>query len=168
MLALTEQILRQYFEATIEKIRDNIRTKRVTKHGAMNASGRTAESLEYVITPTGGAIYGAGYIFALETGRKPTEAGGNGSLRSRIRQWIDEKGITPEGISKDSLAFLITRKIHQEGTELYRIGGNSGILTDAVNEAELQKVYDALFYEMEIVVTNKLLENDRINVQPSA
>lgn len=162
MLALTEQILRQYFEAAIAKIQDNIRAKRVTKYGAMNASGFTAASLEYVITPTGGALYGAGHIFVLETGRGPTTSGGGGgtSLRSKIRRWIDDKGITPEGISKDSLAFLIARKIHREGTELHRIGGNSGILSDVVNDAELQKLYDALFFELETIVTSTLLKND--------
>lgn len=162
MLALTEQILRQYFEATIAKIRENIKTKNVAGRGPMNASGKSAESLEYVITPTGGAIYGAGHIFFLETGRGPTHATGpykaGDSLRSRIRQWIDDKGITPEGISKDSLAFLIARKIHKEGTELHNAGGNSGILSEAVNDAELQKLYDALFFEMETIITSTLLQ----------
>ena len=162
MLALTEQILRRYFEAAIVRIQDNIKNKPVAGRGAMNASGKTAASLEYVITPTGGALYGAGHIFVLETGRGPTlnRGGGGPSLRERIREWIDDKGITPEGISKDSLAFLIARKIHQEGTTLHRIGGGSGILTDVINDTELQKLYDALFFELETIVTSTLLKND--------
>lgn len=52
----------------------------------------------------------------IEYGRRPTVNKGDGKLQEKILQWIDEKGITPkDGISKKSLAYLITRKIHREG-----------------------------------------------------
>lgn len=141
----------------IARIQENIRTKPVTRHGAMNASGRTAASLTYEIRENEAFIYGAGHIFALEFGRKPTTAGGDGSLRDRIRVWIDEKGINPEGISKDSLAYLITRKIHNEGTILHKQGGKSGILSDVINEQATAELSEALFFEFEQIVTNTLL-----------
>lgn len=52
----------------------------------------------------------------IEYGRRPTVNKGDGKLQEKILRWIDEKGITPkDGISKKSLAYLITRKIHREG-----------------------------------------------------
>lgn len=64
-------------------------------------------------------LWGELYTEALTNGRKPTENGapaGMGILRGLIRKWIDDKRIQPkDNISKDSLAYLITRKIHNEG-----------------------------------------------------
>ena len=52
----------------------------------------------------------------IEYGRRPTKVKGDGKLQEKIQRWIEEKGITPkDGISKKSLAYLITRKIHREG-----------------------------------------------------
>jgi hypothetical protein len=52
----------------------------------------------------------------VEFGRRETVKHGDGKLQEKILRWIDEKGITPkDGISKKSLAYLITRKIHREG-----------------------------------------------------
>lgn len=165
MLPLTQQIVRQVFEGMIARIQENIRNKPVTRFGAMNASGRTAASLSYELDDNGGRIYGAGYIFALEFGRKPTTGAGSGgeSLKDRIRVWIDEKGIQPnpgsngKPVSKDSLAFLISRKIHNEGTILYKQGAQSGILTDVINEQAADQLSEALFYEFEQIITSTLL-----------
>lgn len=52
----------------------------------------------------------------IEYGRRPTVNKGDGKLQEKILRWIEEKDITPkDGISKKSLAYLITRKIHREG-----------------------------------------------------
>lgn len=163
MLPITEQIVRRVFEQMIARIQENIRTKPVTRHGAMNASGRTAASLTYEIRGNEALMYGAGHIFALEFGSGPTTNGGDGSLKDRIRVWIDDKQIQPEPgpngrpISKDSLAYLIARKKHNEGTLLYRQGGKSGILSDVINEQATQDLSEALFFEFEQIVTSKLL-----------
>lgn len=165
MLALTHQILTEKMNEVVARIQANIQTKPVTRFGAMNASGKTAQSIHYEIDETEIRLYGAKHIFALEFGRGPTSGGAasGGSLRDRIRVWIDEKGITPtpgangKTPSKDSLAFLIARKIHNEGTEIFKQGGRSGILTDVINQDTLQGFYDALFYEFEAIVTSTLL-----------
>lgn len=165
MLPLTQEIVRTVFEGMIARIQENIRNKPVTRFGAMNASGRTAASLTYEIDDSSARIYGAGYIFALEYGRKPTTGAGSGgsSLRERIRVWIDEKGIEPtpgangKAISKDSLAYLITRKIHNEGTILHKQGGQSGILSDVINEQAADQLSEALFYEFEQIITSTIL-----------
>jgi hypothetical protein len=89
-----------------------------------NASGKTSKSLEGKITINSSKIQytltgGAAFTW-IETGRGKTKKNGTkGGLKKIIRQWIDDKGITPDGdMSKDTLAFLITRAIHQRGTLL--------------------------------------------------
>lgn len=81
------------------------------------ASGRTEkETVVNKIDDKHQQILTTPYIGAVVNGRKPTSGGGNGSVRRSIRQWIDYKGITPQGnISKDTLAFLIARHIHNFG-----------------------------------------------------
>jgi hypothetical protein len=108
-------IIRSFAEKYITDIRQSMDSSGVT------ASGNFNRSLTYTQTDKELIIEGAAYAGAIEFGRKPSGGGGSGVLKGLIRKWIDDKGITPTGnISKDSLAFLITRKIHQQGTALYR------------------------------------------------
>jgi hypothetical protein len=76
------------------------------------------------LSAKGFKLWGASYFFFQEYGRGPSSSGsgkGQGpSLRVRIRHWIDEKRIQPIDITKDSLAYIISRKIHEEGTLLFK------------------------------------------------
>lgn len=131
---LVTAILTGFAERTIEGIRSKI----------PNVKGTMSQSLGYRIDEDGLTIYSTEkYFTVLETGRAPTSPGaarGNPTLRERIREWIDNAGINPRGnISRDSLAFLITRKIHEEGSLLYRQGGNSGVISDFINETKIQE-----------------------------
>ena len=54
----------------------------------------------------------------IEYGRPPTTATpkrGPKKLRDLIKEWLETKGINPYKISRDGLAYLITRKIHKTG-----------------------------------------------------
>jgi hypothetical protein len=163
MIELTRKIIAAEMELVISRIQANIRNKKVTRFGSMNASGRTAASLHYEIDDKEVRLYGAKHVFALEFGRGPTQNSGPGTLKDRIRVWIDEKGITPKpglngkAISKDSLAYLITRKLHREGSTLFKQGGNSGILKDVINSELENNLRKALFAEFEMIVTQQLL-----------
>lgn len=129
---------------TIERVQQNIKTKSPTGRGPMHNTGEAADSLQYRwVTPTRLQIYSDmpgrefNYIMTLEHGRGPTKRGakkGNPTLRESILAWIKQRNIQPEGISQKSLAYLISRKIHREGTELYRKGGNSGIISEVQSE----------------------------------
>jgi hypothetical protein len=65
------------------------------------------------------------YWFYVENGRKPTKGGGNGELYKNIYEWIQNKREMQMKISQSpdriaatkSLAYVITRKIHREGTK---------------------------------------------------
>jgi hypothetical protein len=113
MIAFDSDILKSFADKVIVDIRQSMDVNGVT------ASGRFNKSLTSEVTNNEVVITGFKYAGAIESGRKPS-GGGAGILRALIRSWIDDKGIVPTGgISKDSLAYLITRKIHQDGTRLY-------------------------------------------------
>jgi hypothetical protein len=114
-IVIDTDILQSFAARFIQDLRESMDSSGVT------ASGKFNRSLKAEIKPDQLVVTGLRYAGAIELGRKPTSGGGNGELRQAIRSWIDDKGITPTGkISKDSLAYIITRKIHREGTKLYR------------------------------------------------
>ncbi|MDD3645505.1 MAG: hypothetical protein PHR19_08270 [Bacteroidales bacterium] len=84
------------------------------------ASGRWEKELEEQIEVTPAKIrikiLGAAYTRWMETGRGPTKSPGSGGpkLFDLIKIWIQDKGITSD-LPLNSLAYLITRKIHREG-----------------------------------------------------
>lgn len=132
---LTRAILEGFAEKVIAGIRDNIRNKKVTEFGAMNASGKMAESLAYRVDNSGLVIYSSEKFFTvLETGRKP----GKRPPLSVIEKWIQDKPIASD-INPRSLAFLIARKIGEEGSLLYRRGGKSGVISDYINEEYIRE-----------------------------
>lgn len=123
--------LADYGASLVASLQERIRSEPVTRFGAVNASGNLAASLrtEVVATATGYrlTLFGASYALALEYGRKP---GKFPPLKS-IQLWIEAKGLTqqPGGASVtagekgySSLAYLIGRKIAQNGTVLYQAG----------------------------------------------
>lgn len=85
-------------------------------------------------------------IAAWETGRGKTVNKGKGELRPAIERWLRRKGIQPKGMNKDidkaykSLSFVIARKIHKEGTNLWnsrddRFSGNRSMtISDFINK----------------------------------
>ncbi len=115
---------------TSAELKDAIQSKRITVFGVVNASGKLKNSVRYDIKDAVMRVYSLDYIYYLEKGWEP----GKRPSRSAIRQWIDDKGITPDGISKDSLAFLIQRKIGEEGTTIYKQGG-SKLVADVIPPA---------------------------------
>jgi hypothetical protein len=150
----SEQVLNSFGQKIVEQVRLAIQTKDLTGYGPSVASGKLVDSIRYEIENGDTLkVYAAQYIGALQFGRKPTSTttASDPTLRESIRTWIDVKGIEPnDKISKDSLAYLIARKIHNEGTIIYQKtqGGNSGLLDDVLNEQLEQDIKSALMFAM--------------------
>lgn len=130
-------IWRSAANKTIGQIQKNIREKRATPYGPMNNTGEAALSLRYRwLSETRMQIFSDmpgrpfNYIMTLENGRRP----GKMPPVQPILSWIQSRGITPDDISQESLAFLIARKIGREGSLLFRQGGNSGIISEVQSE----------------------------------
>lgn len=130
-------IWRSSANKTIQQLQDNIRDKAPTSFGPMNNTGQAAMSFKYRwVSETRMQIYSDmpgmsfNYIMTLEDGRRP----GKQPPTEPILKWVQERGITPSDISQESLAFLIARKIGREGSLVFRLGGNTGIISQVQSE----------------------------------
>lgn len=112
----------------------------------MRASGQWADQIEAHSERLSGTILGLPYTQQLVTGRPPTSSGaqpGSPTLREKIEVWIEQKGIASfsSDISVSSLAFLIARKIHKEGTQYFRDGGTD-LLEKVITPKRIQSIID--------------------------
>jgi hypothetical protein len=99
----------------VAEMRTNLRKERA------NATGTLSDSISWTIEENvdglklliGMEDYGP----ILDAGRGKSRTGGpQQQWRQRIIQWMRAKGITPKaGVTMESAAFLITRKINQRG-----------------------------------------------------
>lgn len=133
MLSPNETILLKNFAEQLKsEIQKAIKTKRVTKFGAVNSSGRLHDSVEIRYTENGFQILANDYIEGLIHGVKPGESTAN---VGQIENWIQEKPIQSE-IPSGTLAALILRKQQKEGNMIWRThkGANSGLLEEALSQ----------------------------------
>lgn len=137
-----EEMMREVFE--------QMRRDIIARHeqAGQVASGSTRDSLRSEIvsgmSSVTATLYGRKYFAALETGSKPWAKQYQHPPRTfvnTIAQWMKDKGIT--GVS----AYLVARKIMQEGSSLYRSGGRNDIFTPAMQDAErkIDEQISALF-----------------------
>ncbi len=147
MSPLLEIKLNQIGQLLVDRLVKDIKEKPVTKYGAVNASGDLAKSIRYEVYENGVKIIGNDYIYYLEKGRKS----GKRPPKDVIRKWIDDKGINPTDISKDSLAFLIQRKIGLKGTTIFEQGGSdlvSGLLDSEFFANITKELEDEIVFEI--------------------
>lgn len=122
---LVNAILKNFAEETIAGVRSRI----------PNVTGESAASLGYRIDANGLTIFSSKkYFTVLETGRTP----GKRPPIDVIEKWIKDKPIASD-ISPRSLAFLIARKIGEEGSLLYRQGGKSGVISESINDKAIKE-----------------------------
>lgn len=118
------------------------------------ASGESIDSLYEVSTATGLQIKGSESWKYINEGR----TAGKRPPMGVIEQWIKDKGIVPEDISIKSLAFLIGRKIGNEGIP------NSG---GGIKEPQLKittQVLNKNKTELDKLVRSQILDNFKIQL----
>ncbi|GAA4434675.1 hypothetical protein GCM10023188_25890 [Pontibacter saemangeumensis] len=100
-----------------------------------------AATVGYAFTDTGFELFGGQYIWTYEYGRGPTVNDGDGAVRRYVRRYIDEEGMVPKGqdkngmpIDEDTLAFFISRKIHETGSKPWRNNQPTGVLSGIIND----------------------------------
>lgn len=127
-------LVRAFAEQTAELVRKAIREKDVTGYGPSNASGKLVNSVEIEYHDSGFRILAEHYVYYLIYGRKP----GRFPNITAIRSWIQDRGIKSE-LPINSLAYLIARKIAEEGSSVWRRykGADSGLLDDALSDERI-------------------------------
>ena len=121
----------------------------------MRASGKFAESLEVKVQGLTAQLWGEDYAQQLETGRKS----GKFPPINAIEQWIKDKGIANQiqgQISISSLAFLIARKIANEGWKRQEYGGVE-LISSVVTDERIQKIIDEVGAEQAMIYTTEII-----------
>lgn len=136
---MVDEILTALGTRITTQLKEDIRNKRVTKYGAVNASGALADSVRFEVSNGVLRVYALDYSFYLEHGRKP----GKFPPREPIIQWIKAKGLSFD-IPINSLAYLIQRKIARKGTTIFEQGG-SDLISGIINEGLINDLKSELF-----------------------
>lgn len=139
------EVLERYAVALRNEYQDNlIRSDRV-------ASGDLLNTVEYEVKDKNGtytvSLRLQDYWKWVESGRPPTQKGGNGDLRTAILEWIKIKPVLPRPDNNgklptpQQLAYLISRKIHKEGYE-----GTQDLrkATESVWDRFVYEIYEAI------------------------
>jgi hypothetical protein len=122
----------------------------------MRASGKFAETLEVKVQGLTAQLWGEDYSQQLETGRKS----GRFPPIDAIEQWIKDKGIANKiqgQISISSLAFLIARKIANEGWKRQEYGGVE-LISSVVTDERIQKIIDEVGAEQAMIYTTDIIK----------
>jgi len=133
-------VVRNIALKVIADLQENIRTMAPTSYGPMNNTEQALNSLRYKWEGGHMIIYstmvGWNYILTLDTGRGP----GAPPPSDPILSWVQSRGIQPDGITQESLAYLIARKIGMEGTKVWqeytKTGKVTGIISDVTGSPE--------------------------------
>lgn len=139
------EVLERYAVALRNEYQDNlIRSDRI-------ASGDLLNTVEYEVKDKNGtytvSLRLQDYWKWVESGRPPTQKGGNGDLRTAILEWIKIKPVLPKPDNNgklptpQQLAYLISRKIHNEGYE-----GTQDLrkATESVWDRFVYEIYEAI------------------------
>lgn len=154
MNTAVKDIVEKFCKFVVDGIRRNIEEMDATGYGPSDNTGEAKNSLKFEITDKGIRIFSDmpgrpfNYLFTLEDGRKP----GKMPPVQNIQQWLEQRGINPPDISQKSLAFLIARRIGREGSTIYRKGGKSGVISEAIN--------DRIIREQLVVPLRKVLQRE--------
>lgn len=132
-------VLAQWAEGVISGIRQNLDSTGTT------ASGRTKESLRYVVDNGTLTIFGRPYFRSVEEGRGP--GGIPYRFQDILYEWAQAKGILSNfgdtEAKQRSALYMVGQFIRKNGTKLYRNGGRDDIYTDVI-ESEMPKLNELL------------------------
>ena len=141
-MGVQQDLLQKLGETLVMKFRASIEP--------VKASGRTAASIHAVATDTTLEVLAHRSIGSLEYGRKPTSSGatkGNPTLYEQILDWMQYRSVFAglKGNERKSVAYAITKKIHEKGTLLYNGTDHYGRTKPTML---LQGVADGLNYDV--------------------
>ena len=108
----------------------------------MKASGKWEATLNIQMTNISGAIFGQDYTEYLEHGQPAGIVENTDSFRKVIEQWIIDKKIQSD-TSVSSLAFLIARKIANQGWDRADYGGVN-LISEVLTPQRIQQMFDRL------------------------
>lgn len=166
----TKLILENIGQSVVDTLKNDIKNKSlVSGFPPPNTTGELYESIRFEATEDSLKVYAKPYIYYLVHGRGPTRKSEGNKLLPIIRKWIDDKGILPRNKAdgkplnkdankaKDSLAYMITRKIHAEGTLIYKQGG-SDLLSAIITDSFIANVKEQLIFNTVDAIKSEIMK----------
>lgn len=143
-----KQILYNFLEALRKKLAERI----------PDATGKTSESLEVVVSESQGSLLGAPHVGALEYGRGPRKNIEDQGMQDAIKEWLQIRGLP----ASDSNARSLTWYINKHGTVANRIfkatGKSTEIISGIINESVVEKLRNEIGDKYLIDVHSDVLE----------
>lgn len=140
----TEKILNSFGNRKVRELKS--KAQRISATGTM-ADGYRFES------DSGITIYGVHYLQWAETGRGPTRKGakkGSPTLQQSILLWLQVKNIPlyrnkkGQFLSRLAMSYMISGKIHREGTKLFRDKKTRDVYSSVVSQKEVEKLVNQI------------------------
>lgn len=146
------KLLNETGNSLISEIKGNM------SRAGQNATGKTAQSLRFVIKDGGSVlslqVLGREFFKALETGRKATpQKMPSRAMIDNITEWVQAKG------KPESAVWGIAMAIQKKGTRLFQSGGREDIFTNVVKDP---RFIDELSKEILDLYAQEYAKNIRI------
>jgi hypothetical protein len=146
-----QTILNKYGNSFVKKL------KEYHIKAGQKASGQTLNEFQFEAIDTTLKVFGADHVEYLDRGR----GAGGVAPSSVIYKWSIDKGINFESESKRrSFAFLVARKIAEQGTLQHRTGktyaGFSKPVSSVFSEEEMKKLTNE--------ISTQMLENSKLEI----
>jgi hypothetical protein len=124
-----------------------------------HATGRTEQALSFEAADDSLTLLGPQHVQALITGRGPTTSStaSDPRLHEALAQWAEAKGLTlREGQTYDEVGYALAKRIHLQGTALYRAGGHSGILQSVLTQQFLDTLLAKIAAGEQVAISTAL------------
>lgn len=155
---------------TTEKTLENFGQQKVkqlkAKAARLSVTGTMAEGYRHEVKG-GLTIFGVHYLQWAETGRGPTRSGakkGNPTLQQSILLWLRIKNLPlfrnkkGQYLSRVAMSYMISGKIHREGTKLWRDKKTRDVYSSIVTQSEVEKLMKKISGDYIIETQSDLLK----------
>lgn len=151
MLLASHLRLEQLGKQLVEQLAYNIGTMDTGQYLPASHREAMAATVKYEIDEEEFRLVGGEYIWTYELGRGPTVNPGTGAVRRYVKEYIQEEGIEPRGqdrngmpIDEDTLAYFISRRIHESGSKPWRNAQPTGVISEIINDKTVERLEQLL------------------------
>ena len=133
--------------------------KNVQSELAKVMPAKFAETMEVEAKENYVALIGSPLIKTVEFGRGPTvnKTPSTPTLREALLSWINKHSIRFENMKPESMAFIIARKIHKEGSFAYRMGIPTGKISNILNNVRIESTLALIAERYQIEVSSEII-----------
>jgi hypothetical protein len=151
MQLITRLKLEAFDKEIIPRLQENFISKGTGNFTPRAQREQMAASIRSEFKDNTYTLYADAYAFTYEYGRGPTINPGNGAVRRNVLQFLKEENIAPKGqkangmpAELEDLAFWISRRIHEDGSRLFREKKQSGVISEVINAESIDKLQSSI------------------------